>query len=50
MKEEILNVLSWLAPLGIVVATILDKPAAGCVLFAIGFVAVLEAIDDNKRI
>ena len=49
MKEEILNVLFWLAPLGIVVATILDKPAAGSLVFTIGFVAILEAIEDNRK-
>tara|TARA_R110001599_G_scaffold140255_1_gene320232 strand:- start:870 stop:1013 length:144 start_codon:yes stop_codon:yes gene_type:complete len=44
MKEEIQNVLSIFMPLGLVVATLLNKPALGCVIFAIGFIATLEII------
>mgnify|MGYP003657528089 FL=1 len=49
MKEEIIKVLTIFMPLGLVVATLLDKPAAGCVVFAIGFIATLELIANKKK-
>tara|TARA_R110000772_G_scaffold166843_1_gene278476 strand:- start:1977 stop:2126 length:150 start_codon:yes stop_codon:yes gene_type:complete len=49
MKEQITNVLTIFMPLGLVVATILDKPNAGCIVFAIGFVATLELIANKKK-
>ena len=49
MKEEILKVLTIFLPLGLVVATLLDKPNAGCVVFTIGFIATLELIDNRRK-
>ena len=49
MKEQITNVLTSFLPLGLVVATILDKPNAGCVVFTIGFIATLELIANKKK-
>ena len=47
MKKEILNVLAIFMPLGIVVATLLNKPSLGCIIFVIGFIAVLEIIKNK---
>ena len=49
MKKEIQNVLSILLPMGLVVATLLNKPALGCIIFAIGFIATLEVIKRNIK-
>jgi hypothetical protein len=49
MKEEIIKVLTIFMPLGLVVATLLDKPNAGCIVFTIGFIATLELIANKKK-
>ena len=49
MIKEIQTVLTIFMPMGIVVATLLEKSALGCIIFAIGFIATLEIIKRNMK-
>jgi len=49
MKKQISNVLTIFLPLGFVVGILLHKPALGCIVFAIGFIATLETIKQTNK-
>ena len=48
MKERILKVTSTLIPAGVIVAT-LDYTVLGYIIFAIGFIATLELINNKLK-